>query len=104
MNDIKIPHGYLSLLRNLRESVGAVDTDVMLQRFIEAAEADAPPLPEGWYAFESVMHGNLRVYVRAGGTVYQSDACTCVECYWGPVGDFAHRLAPLRPTVTEADV
>ena len=75
----------------------------LLDRLIAAAEADQPPLPEGWYAFESVTHGTLHVYVK-GGMVSASDVCVCDECSWGRVIDYVHRLTPLRPTATPEQI
>lgn len=89
----------LSVLRRIKEAVGHSGCGPLVDRLIAAAEANRPALPEGWYAFESVMHGTLHVYVK-GGMVSVSDECMCDECCWGRVSDYAHRLTLLSPTVT----
>ena len=76
----------------------------LLRRLRAAAEADAPPLPEGWVVHTNGL-GTQRVYWHKDGVLY--------NCVNDGVGygtgldidrDDRDRLAPLRPAVTEADV
>ena len=70
----------------------------LYRRLIAAAEADQPPLPEGWVV-ESYPDGISRiVWHKGGATSMWSDGK--YETVTGP----GSRLTPLRPTVTEADV
>lgn len=76
----------------------------ILRRLRAAAEADAPPLPEGWVL--SVDNtGTHRVYWHEGGNLYS--AMQNSEGYGLPITTteataLRDRLTPLRPTVTEA--
>ena len=72
----------------------------LLDRLIAAAEADAPSLPEGWVLY-TAHDGGRAVFWHRGGSVYQWDNTSDVYDY---VSNDPDRFAPLRPTVTEADV
>ena len=75
----------------------------LLTRLIEAAEADQPPLPEGWVVLDMPPQGSRRVLWHEAGCLYVGPNG---HEHLGDVGAFDRRdrLTPLRPTVTEADV
>lgn len=95
-------------LLNLRAMVEDFDSDAaerqthLLDRLIAAAEADQPPLPEGWVLlrYSDGSHG-VFYYPGRGDVLTRYDNGT-----GGTISVEAVRkdLAPLRPTVTEADV
>ena len=99
MNDkIKVPHEYLPTLRRMRDgSIIPSDLD-KVDEFIAAAEADRPPLPEGWVT-ETRPDGSSR-------TVWHKDGVTSL---WSngdgeTITGHGSRLTPLRPTVTAAEL
>src|SRR5690606_39638419 len=61
----------LAILRRIRkEGDRSPEADALLDRLIAAAEADAPPLPEGW-----VLHsegGHRHPYYHERGHIYAS--------------------------------
>lgn len=104
MTDIKIPHDRLPALRRMLDgSIIPADMDVV-REFIAAAEADRPPLPEGWVLVEA--DGQSFPYWHDDGHLYQGvttdgagtrhhDLCASYD---------RDHLTPLRPTVTAEDV
>lgn len=88
----------------------------MTDRLIAAAEADAPPLPAGWYLLDQNPGDGLLDFHRQGwvyalwhdgeGGLWSRPGKATVQggAYFGKVELFRDRLTPLRPTVTEADV
>lgn len=102
MTDIKIPHTNLPALRRMLDgSIIPADLDVV-REFIAAAEADQPPLPEGWVVLE-LGGGTSRAYYHCDGHLREWTLGTPI----GAVGSEKFprdRLTPLRPTITEADV
>ena len=114
MNDKIVTHEDLSALRGIREAATSRDTYypgdatskfnpiALLDRLIAAAEADQPPLPEGWVLLDGddgskypYWHEDNRLYRGRGGDAYKIEATAA---------SMRDRLTPLRPTVTEADV
>ena len=80
------------VLRGLDESTGESVLD-LLRRLRAAAEADRPPLPEGWYLWDA---GGARsvVYVTGEHMSRWDDG----DGYFGKTD--RDRLTPLHPTVT----
>ena len=101
--EIKIPHEHLTRLEYLRGlKVEPGDVRDMLDDLIAAAQADQPPLPEGWVVLDgsdggqyAYWHKGNRLYGGKGGHAYKIEATA---------ESMRDRLAPLRPTVTEADI
>ena len=101
--EIKIPHEHLTRLEYLRGlKVEPGDVRDMLDDLIAAAQADQPPLPEGWVVLDgsdggqyAYWHKGNRLYGGKGGHAYKIEATA---------ESMRDRLTPLRPTVTEADV
>ena len=72
-----------------------------LARARAAAEADAPPLPEGWVLLNTTK--GRRALWHEDGDLYEHDMLG--GGVWIKVAEVdRNRLTPLRPTVTEADV
>ena len=74
----------------------------LLDRLRVAAEADQPPLPEGWVLLEGedgglypYWHMADRLYGGKGGDAYRIEATAT---------RLRDRLTPLRPTVTESQI
>ena len=132
--DKLVTHEDLLTLRGVRARTSVNDGESLrlLDRLITAAEADRPPLPEGWVAIEphEVREGDIvSVYYEGrddveghrytgrvgvdedGGAFFIHDAerdflavyLTLLSKAPEGVRDF-RRLTPLRPTVTEADI
>lgn len=103
MNDKIVTHEDLDLLREMREQAdyGRIHQAPLLDRLIAAAEADQPPLPEGW-VLHTTPAGSRAVFWHRDGYLYQwDDDDDAVH----PVQPFpSSTTVPLRPTVTEADV
>ena len=101
MNDKTVTHEDLPMLRKCRAVCEDIDGPVALlfDRLIAAAEADQPPLPEGWYWVER-GEGRCAAYVK-DGLISPFDSG---EDTWGSVDRYRNRLTPLRLTVTEAEV
>ena len=102
-NNVRVTRDDLAFLRGMRANLDNA-TDAareMVDRLIAAAEADQPPLPEGWYLL-NMGGGASRVLWHADGMLYEQGNRALV---WSDV-DAAGResLSPLRPTITEADV
>ena len=107
MTDKPVTHEDLSVLRGLRDRLTPEDDYErdLLDRLIAAAEADAPPLPEGWVLLR-FADGAQRVLWHHNGllsVVYPTRRPLSTD-YFGTVEGRRERLTPLRPTVTEADV
>lgn len=107
MNDKIVTRDDLAALRALRSdcSVFEKDEQRLLDRLIAAAEADQPPLPEGWVL--ASISGMSFPYWHSDGLLYQgiTDDDGTPMTKRDRVG--AHNrewITPLRPTVTEADV
>lgn len=107
MNDKIVTHADLGDLLDLRSHCADFDSDEaerkveMLDRLIAAAEADAPPLPEGW-VLHTTPAGSRAVFWHRDGYLYQWDDD---EHSSRPVQPFRSSVTtPLRPTVTPADV
>ena len=107
MTDPIVTHADLKILRRLRvdeaDLSNAPNDDAvirLLDRLIEAAEADAPTLPEGWYLYARYGGGQAVLFVDDEGDVLEH---TGSDQRVGTVADLRDRLTPLRPTVTEAD-
>ena len=68
MNDKIITHEDLDLLREMREQAdyGRIHQAPLLDRLIAAAEADAPPLPEGWVVY-TYTDGAQSVFWHSAG-------------------------------------
>lgn len=64
------------------------------------AEADAPPLPEGWVLLTR-HDGTSRVLWHYDGDLYLKDDRT--RMFTTDPALFRDRCTPLRPTITEAD-
>lgn len=98
----------LAALRELRDDLdrkGALPTGTalpLLDRLIAAAEADQPPLPEGWVLLTHHDGSSLRVLWHHDGDLYLNDDRT--QMFTTDPAPFRDRLTPLRPTVTEADI
>lgn len=104
-----VTHADLQTLRRLRNKdehlrewsqKEIADTDVLLDRLIAAAEADAPTLPEGWYLWRDEHSGaSTAVYVKGGRISRWDDG----DGLFGQVipGN-RDRLTPLR-SITEAE-
>lgn len=72
----------------------------LLDRLRVEAEADAPPLPEGWVAV-TVRPGSEAVFWHRDGGLYQwADD----DEVWEIPQSVRKTLTPLRPTVTAEDV
>ena len=102
MTDKTVTYADLGVLRDIDAAVRGHDVDAsavaaLLDRLIAAAEADRPPLPEGWYLWDA---GGARsvVYVTGEHMSRWDDG----DGYFGKAD--RDLLTPLRPTVTEADV
>lgn len=103
MTDKLVTHEDLAVLRDLRNSEGFYDgdaADALLNRLIAAAEADVPPLPEGWVLATFGDGGRQPLYHRDGGFFIKDDGSLPIPL----TAEERDRLTPLRPTVTEADV
>ncbi|MFK5691320.1 hypothetical protein ACI3EY_16805 [Ornithinimicrobium sp. LYQ92] len=105
MNDKIVRHEDLDVLRALRngEAVNTPDLDPILDRYIRAAEADKPALPEGWVLvrFESGNHG---AYWHKDGNLYCNDGAKVYGLAY-EVGETIDRdLVTLRPSITGTDV
>src|SRR5699024_9219915 len=90
-------------LRALRSDCSEFEKDEqrLLDRLIAAAEADAPPLPEGWVLLDTTK--GRRALWHEDGDLYEHDMLG--GGVWAKVAEVDRRLlTPLRPTVTEADV
>ena len=104
MTDKTVTYADLDDLRFLRV---AAETEpdqhpaiLLVDRLIAAAEADRPPLPEGWVVYRG-EYGGQAVYWHRNGALYED---TNDPGPWDYVEPNRDRLTPLRPTVTEADV
>ena len=105
MTDKTVTYGDLSVLRVARDETGDGAVVALLDRLIAAAEADRPPLPEGWYLVsvtnQEGEHVGNRMVFHADGSLYERDDR---NWYYGALDTMRDRLTPLRPAVTEADV
>ena len=70
----------------------------LLDRLIAAAEADPPPLPEGWVVERNPDGESRIVWHKDGVTSMWSDGT------YETINARSSSITPLRPTVTEADV
>ena len=73
----------------------------LLRRLRAAAEADRPPLPEGWVVYDDGIQG-ARVYWHQDGDLYHSRSCR--DKWHRDITPIRHRLSPLRPTITREDL
>jgi len=105
MNDKVITHADLDTLRQVRtwcsqeaEALAAA----LLDRLIAAAEADQPPLPEGWVVLGMPTKGSRRILWHEAGCLYVGPNG---HEHLGDVDAFdrRNRLSPLRPTISRAD-
>lgn len=112
MNDKIVTHADRQPLADLRQWIAHQPdhpwTDVRrshlidtLDRLIAAAEADAPPLPEGWVLHDDGLLGSRVFWHRGGDLYYQRE---CRDMWHRDITPIRKYLTPLRPTVTEADV
>ena len=105
MNDKIVTHEDLDAARALAEAANRHGTEAsreLARSILAAAEADQPPLPEGWVLLR-YKDGSHGVFYYSG----RGDALTRYDNGTGGiiwVEDMRDRLTPLRPTVTEADV
>lgn len=112
MSDKLVTHDDLDALRGIRHAATSIDSWcpegevtpgplALLDRLIAAAEADQPPLPEGW-----VIRKHGAVHYHRAGVLYSNADCTQVTWQEHDVERELREgsLTPLRPTVTEADV
>lgn len=101
MSDPIVTRADLDVLRGIyRRLIPEEDYERdLLVRLIDAAEADTPPLPDGWVMAKD-SGGARRVMWHQDGALWTYDD--------GSVSDFSFdyfkAVSPLRPTVTEADV
>lgn len=105
MNDKIVTHEDLPSLLQMRQEIPMDPTSQraqILDRLIAAAEADQPPLPEGWVLLR-LADGTHRALWHEGGCLYLGPDGGQHEGDVGALGN-RDRLTPLRPTVTEADV
>ena len=105
MTDKIVTHEDLPMLRKCRAACEDADGPVALlfDRLIAAAEADRPPLPEGWVVYDTGNDGQT-VYWHEAGRLFVYRA-SVVDREGLEVERFTRdRLTPLRPAVTEADV
>lgn len=101
VSDKIVTHADLPTLQMMRNCTGdGAESAVLLDRLIAAAEADAPPLPKGWVVYTD-GDGGERVFWHRDGVLHFGRDDLPV---WSPDADELARCAPLRPTVTEADV
>ena len=74
----------------------------LLTRLIAAAEADQPPLPNGWVLLNLRGDDECTPLWHQDDTLWTTPSARTV---WSTnVAKYRDRLTPLRPTVTEADV
>ena len=105
MNDKIVTHEDLDAARALAEAANRHGTEAsreLARSILAAAEADQPPLPEGWVLLR-YKDGSHGVFYYSG----RGDALTRYDNGTGGiiwVEDMRDRLTPLRPTVTEADI
>lgn len=101
MSDPIVTHADLERLRIIRHCLDLPENvALLLERLIAAAEADAPPLPEGWVLYNTPL--GRRALWHEGGVLYIEDM---VASQYRPASAIAwDRVTPLRPTVTDADV
>ena len=115
MNDKIVTHEDLSALRGIREAATSPDTYypddatakltplALLDRLIAAAEADQPPLPEGWVLLRD-HNGSHRALWHNDGVLFDRDDSTGCRAVVGSRVAPHDRLTPLRPTVTESQI
>lgn len=109
MNDKIVTHADLDAITVLdrvrpREYVSEDEYQVvaeLLARLRAAAEADQPPLPEGWYSWRTDSNGNVHVWHDGNDRLWLYDSC---KELFGYVTQHRDRLSPLRPTITREDV
>ena len=99
-----VTYADLMALHDLRATYNPTPGDAidkLLDRLIAAAEADRPPLPEGW-VLHTTPAGSRAVFWHRDGYLQQWDdddrPSRRVQQFPGST------TTPLRPTVTEADV
>ena len=102
MTDKLVTHDDLDTLRHIRaytiNSLG--ERGELLDRLIAAAEADQPPLPEGWVLATFSDSGRQALYHRDGGFFIRDDETLPIPL----TAEERDRLTPLRPTITAEDV
>ena len=100
MTDKIVTYADLNALRALRSDCSEFEKDEqrLLDRLIAAAEADAPPLPEGWVVYADSEDGQRVFWHSSGDLSIYKDA----GLWSSDRGDLA-RCTPLRPTITEAE-
>ena len=115
MNDKIVTHEDLSALRGIREAATSLTTYypddatakltplALLDRLIAAAEADQPPLPEGWVLLRD-HNGSHRALWHNDGVLFDRDDSTDCRAIVGSRVAPHDRLTPLRPTVTESQI
>ena len=76
----------------------------LLRRLRAAAEADQPPLPEGWVLLEDANgRGQIPYWHESGWLFSQRDSVSGIPGAMR-AASVRHRLSPLRPTITETDL
>ena len=112
MNDKIVGYEDLATLRNIRTEVCRPNNhptgctcpgSELLDRLIAAAEADRPPLPEGWVLLRD-HNGSHRALWHNDGVLFDRDDSTGCRAVVGSRVAPHDRLTPLRPPATEADV
>ena len=110
MTDKIVTYGDLEQLREMRDEVldhysdrGPAAGD-LLDRLIAAAEADRPPLPEGWYWLREESGDRRLVRVQPNGDITVTERGSVHIATLDSLRGGRDRLTPLRPTITEADV
>lgn len=105
MTDKIVTRDDLPVLRDLRRAGHDGEPEAaLLDRLIAAAEADQPPLPEGWVLLR-LADNSQRVLWHHDGRLSVLRTQTGLWGDWfGDAEAKRDRLTPLRPTVTEADV
>ena len=89
---IRIPHEYLPALRRMREG-SIIPSDLhKVDAFIAAAEADAPPLPEGLVLLELSSGAHIALWHKDGRLYYRDDYTSL----FGGVEGRHDRLTPLH--------